>query len=613
MKERLYDLSEAKTIRKIRQQTQSWSPLADGQIIAQNTLRPIIAHGGYAPEGVKKAVIWANGGKLSGSFELIDVTINKQPPDEPPVVYTGRLKEAGSHIWGGNNYVADFSDFRQEGLFYLRLKIKETREVADSYMFVIEKSRYLDLAQKAAKWFFYQRCGYEVPGWYKACHTDDVIIRENGERVDATGGWHDAGDYGKWIGAGTTGVWALATLSDEFADETGDRPKIPEFIDEAAWEARYFCKVYWDGIFHQAFTPLLENVCVWLGAPDKEPPRVLTVSQSLAYANLTIPAKVIVAASLAKLARLILPYDKTLADRCIVIAKEIQAIAAEVDPSKPEYEKEAASYLSLQTGLLLSDLELYRISKEEKYQQDAQKRVSEILALQDKAGFFYEDKARSSGQMGSHFHLVGLYEFLRQNSGSQQNPYIKQAFRRWTDYAAPFTELSNFGQTGWKAEDGSMRNIIAAANRTLGGFAWSLATAAMLLDEPKYLELAERQIQWIIGFNPADISMLVGVGRGPGCYHHRYCSIKGHEDGVMPGGVLNGMAAGTGEVFQIGDIRTGHFVISDGLPLDYPILDTEVWGWSHAHHTNEYWTINNAWFVMGALQVEKAMRQLKLM
>jgi len=31
-----------------------------------------------------------------------------------------------------------------------------------------------------------------------------------------------------------------------------------------------------------------------------------------------------------------------------------------------------------------------------------------------------------------------------------------------------------------------------------------------------------------------------------------------------------------------------------------------VWGWTYAHHTNEYWTRNNAWFIMGALQVERA-------
>ncbi|MCD6334633.1 MAG: glycoside hydrolase family 9 protein [Candidatus Latescibacteria bacterium] len=611
MKVLLFDLSEAKTITKIRQKTESWSPLAKDQIIAQGMLRPIICHGGYAPDSAKRAVIWANGGKLSGTFELIDVTTNKQPPALPSVVYTGTLEEAGSHIWGGNNYVADFSDFRQEGLFWIRLKVEETDQVAESYVFRIGKSLYLDLAKKGAKWFSYQRCGCEVPGWYKACHTEDVIIRENGERVDATGGWHDAGDYGKWVGAGTTGVLALTTLEEAFADEAGDRSLVPEVIDEAAWEARYFCKVYWDGIFHQAFAPPLENVCLFLGPPDKEPPRVLTEAQCLEYSTPTIASTVLTGASLAKLGRLILPYDKSLADRCIAFAKEIQAIAAKVDPSKPEYEKEAASYLTLQTGLLLSDVALHRMGKEEKYREDAQKCVREILALQDEEGFFYEDKVRSSAQMRYHFYLVSLYEFLEQHPDSPLGPDIKDAFERWVNYMEPLAKLSNFGQVGGKAEDGSLRNMTPSANRDLGCFAWGMATAAMLFGEPKYLEIAERQIQWIVGFNPANVSMMAGVGRGPGCYHHRYCFIEGHEDGVVPGGVLNGMVGGTGEVFQIGDVRTGHFVVSDGLPVDYPVFDTDGWGWSYAHQTNEYWTINNAWFIMGAVQVEKAMRKLK--
>lgn len=120
-----FDLSEAKTIRKLSQNPESWSDLSSGQIIAQTNLRPIICHGGYAPFGSKKALIWANAGALTGEFELIDVTVNKQPPASPPVVYTGKLQKAGWHIWGGNNYFADSSDFQREGLYCIRLKVKE--------------------------------------------------------------------------------------------------------------------------------------------------------------------------------------------------------------------------------------------------------------------------------------------------------------------------------------------------------------------------------------------------------------------------------------------------------------------------------------------------------
>jgi hypothetical protein len=122
-------LKQARTIRHIKQQTDSWSPLAPNQIIAQPTLRPIISHGGYAVDGVKRAVIWANNTKLTGKFELIDALNNVQHPDPQPVVYTGDLIETGNHIWGGNNYITDFPDFIKEGLYFVRLKVDEGVEI----------------------------------------------------------------------------------------------------------------------------------------------------------------------------------------------------------------------------------------------------------------------------------------------------------------------------------------------------------------------------------------------------------------------------------------------------------------------------------------------------
>ena len=607
-----FELSEAKTIRKLSQSTQSWSTLSPGQIIAQTNLRPIICHGGYAPFSSKKALIWANAGSLTGEFELIDVTVNKQPPALPPVVYTGKLKKAGRHIWGGNNYIADFSDFQKEGLYCVRLKVKDMLQVVDSYVFKIIDSFYLEMARKAAGWFYYQRCGTEVPGWHKACHAEDTLILKSGKRIDASGGWHDAGDYGKWVSSETPGVWALASLADEFKGEVQGNSGVPGPLEEAAWEAKYLCKVYHNGVFHLIFTPVMENVCVWLGAPEKEPPRVVTEAQSLEYSTPPVSSTILTAASLARVARLILPHDKELADRCISITREVQNLATKVDPLNSKYEKEAKTYLSLQAGLLLADLELYCISKDEKYQTDAQQRVQEILSLQDNQGFFYSDYSRATQQIGCGFHLVGLYEFFKQNPTSKLSVKIEDAFKRWVEYVSQFFALSSFGQMGGKAEDGSLRNIgyQSTSNKSLGAFAWSLATAAILLREPKYLEMAERQLQWILGFNPADISMMAGVGRGPGCYHHRYCFMEGHEDGVVPGGVLNRIAGGTGGVVEIGDLRTGNFVVAENFPVDYPIIDTEVWGWTYAWVTNEYWTLNNAWFIMGALQVEKAMRNM---
>ena len=109
--------------------------------------------------------------------------------------------------------------------------------------------------------------------------------------------------------------------------------------------------------------------------------------------------------------------------------------------------------------------------------------------------------------------------------------------------------------------------------------------------------------------NKSDISMMADVGKGPGCYHHRYCFMEGCEDGVVPGGVLNGFKAGNGKIVEIGDI-TKNWVIAE-VPVDYPIIDTYGWGWTFGYNTNEYWVPNNAGFILGAIQVEKALRTLQ--
>ncbi len=596
-------LKQARTIRRIRQRLKSWSPLASGQIIAQETLRAIVSHGGYAANGTKKAVIWANNSKLTGGFELLDALKNRQHPDKQSVVYTGDLKETGNHIWGGNNYIADFSDFRKEGLYFIRLKVNETREVTDSYVFPIRKTLYLDLAVKAATWFNYQRCGTEVSGFHKACHTQDTIIKIDGTKVDVTGGWHDAGDYGKWIWGGSMGLFGLSAFQGEFSKElNGTLEGMPKFINEIAWEAKYFCKTYWDGAFHPCFTPNFENVCVWLGAPEKEPARVVLEEECLKndYGIIKGPAICLPGAVLAKAGRLILPYDKKLGEKCISIAKDVYEKGSKMKLSNLYY---------IKSGLLLIDLELYQVYKEKKYKEDARQKVRSILELQDEEGFFYNDKTRTSMTIEPGMHMPALYEFLKSNPEGELTHKVKKAFKRWAEYIMQFANLSPFGQIGGKAKDGSVRNIVPHTNnRKFGDIAWGLATSSLLLKEPEYLKAAERQIQWIVGFNPADISMMAGVGRGPGCYHHRYCFMEGCVHGVVPGGIMIGIYSGIGKVVELGDI-TKNFVIAD-VPIDYPIFDTDVYGWTYAYKTSEYALSKNASFIRGAFQIEKALREL---
>ncbi len=598
-------MKQARTLRRLQQQIFSWSELAEGQIIAQPSVRPIVCHAGYDVDGIKIAVVWTNNMKVDGEFELIDARHNVQHPAPQAVIYRGKLRFFGKHIWGGYNYIADFTDFRKEGLYFIRLKIKGIKELTDSFVFPIKKNLYLKLAEKAAHWYYYQRCGVEVAGFHKACHTKDTIIKKDGTRVDVTGGWHDAGDYGKWIGPGTASIIALSILYESFPSYFKEKP-VPYPLEEAAWEGRYFCKTYWDGIFHPAFTPNLENVCEWLGAPEEEPPRVLTEEQALSH-SIKPPGTGLTGASLALLARLLRPFDRALSEKSADIAMDV----FRRDSRAELKDKNWRGYLRWQAGLLLLDLELYQLTGREEFRKDAERRAEAILAQQAREGYFFLDRAKKQKWGECDFHLLALYRFLSSFPSHRLSQRIRRAFRLWADYVMQFAHLSSFGVIGGKDSRGKLINYrySTGGNRFIAGFAWGLATASLLFKDKRYLEAAERQLQWILGFNPADVSMMAGVGRGPGCYHHRYCFTEEKRDGVVPGGILNGIVRGNGGIVEIGDI-TKNYVIAQ-VPEDYPIIDTQVWGWTYAYVTNEYWALNNAWFILGAAQVQKALQQLR--
>ncbi|MCK4872905.1 MAG: glycoside hydrolase family 9 protein [Phycisphaerales bacterium] len=609
----------ARTVRRIIQQIDSWTPLAQGQIIAQAAaVRPIVSHGGYHTHGTKRAVIWTNNRVLSGSFEIIEQLNNRQHPATQSVVYRGSLEDAGKHIWGGNNLVADFSDFRKPGLYRIRLRFaQDVKEVCDSYSFPIRPLLYLELGRKAAGFLYYQRCGTEIPGWHKACHLDDAIIMPDGRVVEATGGWHSAGDYNKWIGPAHFAVRGLTNLFEECAQQReGDRRDgLPKLLEEALWEVQFFKKVYYQGSFLSIVNRGIDP-WMWSGAPELGPPRIATLEQiEKIHQRSSKPTTLFTAAAMVRTARLSAPYQKEVDRATLQIAESCHDILRETDPSHvgdrgPFGVGMGDSFLMFNAGLLLLDLELSQITHEAKYERDATKRVEVILALRGQDGLFHTDKEKTVRQPNPDLHFLALYEYMMLYPDTPFKADITDVFASWLTYTKPLHNMSPFGQVGGYRPDGGMSNIPGRSS-VLARNAWILATAALLLNDTKYLDMAERQLQWIVGLNPADISMMAGVGKGPGCYHNRYCFIEGHEDGVVPGSIVNGINAGTGKLFNLGDYDTRNYVIADRLPVDYPIVDTGVYGWTYAYHTSETRNFTNGWFMLAAAQVEKAFRTLR--
>jgi endoglucanase len=157
--------------------------------------------------------------------------------------------------------VADFSDLSAAGSYYL-----DVAGVGTSDAFEVGDDAYAHAFRLVMRGFYGQRCGSAVdlgpsyPGYsHPACHTagtpnpDALMHASSGATgaIDGTGGWHDAGDYGKYVvNSGiTTGelLWAYELYADRLAGVRLDIPEsgnaVPDVLDEARYNLDWMLKM----------------------------------------------------------------------------------------------------------------------------------------------------------------------------------------------------------------------------------------------------------------------------------------------------------------------------------------------------------------------------------
>ena len=147
--------------------------------------------------------------------------------------YRGELTRVSSS-WGPM-WQADFSDFGRPGSYQI-----ET-DWAISPPFAIRAHIYDRIILGYLTFLRGQRCGAAVYGVHEACHLDDGILDIDGTPLPVTGGWHDAGDFRKWMAFTQYHVEALVTLYERLGGEL-ERGGIAadSLLEELGWGNRYF-------------------------------------------------------------------------------------------------------------------------------------------------------------------------------------------------------------------------------------------------------------------------------------------------------------------------------------------------------------------------------------
>jgi len=194
-------------------------------MINSQTQNPIrLNHVGFMAEAPKRFVLTDNKtGDNSFTVHWL-YECDKQPRE----VYHGKLicedKENG--LWSG-----DFSQVTQQGDFFI------TAGGYTSRFFLIYDNAYNQLSRILLSYFTYQRCGSEL-GWAGKCHLDDGFIKETGEKVDLSGGYHQSGDLRKSPGGVSIGV--LGMLRYAMKDKSPWGKTL--FADEVKWACDYYVR-----------------------------------------------------------------------------------------------------------------------------------------------------------------------------------------------------------------------------------------------------------------------------------------------------------------------------------------------------------------------------------
>jgi endoglucanase len=208
---------------------------------------------GYLPARPKLAIV--TDPHATGAFAVMRSADGSQ-------VLTGRLGPAGADPDTGDTVrVADFSSLNQTGSFYL-----DVAGVGASHEFDVAPDVYAKVFYLAMRAFYGQRCGTAVdlapayPGYrHPACHVqgtrnpDALMHASSGGHgyLEATGGWHDAGDYGKYVvNSGiTTGelLWTYETYTRRVGAVRLDIPEsgnpVPDILDEVRWNLDWMLKM----------------------------------------------------------------------------------------------------------------------------------------------------------------------------------------------------------------------------------------------------------------------------------------------------------------------------------------------------------------------------------
>jgi len=446
-----------------------------------------------------------------------------------PILSSPRFDSAS----GDTVRLADFSEMNKPGKYFLFSDgLKKT--------FYICERPYKELAGALIKGMYYQRCGCALlekhAGVYNhaTCHTGKVkLIEDMRVELDVTGGWHDAGDYGRYIVPAAVTLAHMLYAYELFPQAFHDSLNIPEsgngvpdILNECRYELEWMLKMQRPdgGVYHKIATKVFAPFI--MPEDDKE---------DLYLFRVTHTATAGFSASLALAYRVFKPFDPDFAGELLeasIKAWDWLENNSEYVPFKnPEgYSSGAYGDDSCEDELFWASCELYAAMNDaDAGQKQNLERFSEMIYNRadtiDISAFGW----RNTGGFGS---LCCLFV-----AKDLDNAFIDRLRENFLDEADERCEIikQSCYETALEEDGYVWGSILPILNNAI-----LLICAKLLSGTLEYQNAAQSQLDYLLGMNATGYSFVTGFGENAFRYPHHRPSFADCIDNPVPGLVSGG-------------------------------------------------------------------------
>jgi len=518
-------------------------------------------HAGYADGAVKTAIASGLG---ATTFKLIDQQTGE-------TVLSKSIMQSETHL--GQFQVMDFSEVRKPGTYVLEAGNAAT------HPFSIGPDIWEESIWKDLNFLYGERCGAEIPGIHGICHRDWTCLH-NDKRIIINGGWHDAGDLSQ--GMGNTGeiVYGLFSLAEQLHTRDGNPELYARVLEEARWGLDWILKTSFGDGYRNLFSISSRRTNDILGDFDD----VTSTARNDPQTNF------VAAAAEAIAYRVLKDSDPRLAAQSLKMAEAdwtfaVQGMEAGLGVSTQlwtgTFDSDSITFELPSEGILAA-VNLWKATGNTSFEEKAVGWSQVILRSQQRkktdwdiplSGFFYTSPAKDRilhfvhrGREQAHilaltelcqafpdhpdwmkwYSAVTLYDEYLKTVAEYTAPYNVMPASIYNDseyLKVPESRRASFRSqvlNGIPLGKGNYLRLFPVWMDYRGHFgpilseALALSASAHLRGDLASTELADHQLEWVIGRNPFSESAMYGEGYD---FCPLYSPSSGDIVGALPVGI----------------------------------------------------------------------------